>query len=106
MPCAAVENVAIRGKQAIDGRSQRAPITFTSLFKIQGLLTHMLIRERLATVQRSSSDQLSGDTAILKEYLKSKGVPSEASEELDTLRRNTGKSWRAAVAKISELPED
>ena len=73
---------------------------------IQGLLTHVLIRERLATVQRSSSDQLSGDTAILKEYLKSKGVPSEASEELDTLRRDTGKGWRAAVAKISELPED
>ena len=33
MSCAPVENVAICGKQAIDRRSQWAPITFTFLFK-------------------------------------------------------------------------
>jgi len=104
VPCAAVENVAIL-REASNRRAAAGGPYYLHVL-IQGLLTHMLIRERLATVQQSSSDELSGDTAILNKYLKSKGVPSEASEELDTLRRDNGKGWRAAVAKISELPED
>ena len=64
------------------------------------------VRERLATAQDSSMDQLSSDIAILKKYLKSKGVPTEAAEELDHLCKDTEESWHAAVAKIAELLEE
>jgi hypothetical protein len=64
------------------------------------------VRERLAIARQSSIDQLSGDIAILKKYLKSKGVPSEAAEELDTLGKDNEKGWQAAVEKISELLEE
>ena len=63
------------------------------------------VRERLATVQHNSIDQLSGDIAILKRYLKSKGIDSGALEELDCLCKGTEESWRVAVAKIEELLE-
>jgi hypothetical protein len=61
------------------------------------------VRERLATAQHASMDQLSGDIAILKKYLKSKGI--DAADELDRLCKDTEESWRAAVAKIEELLE-
>jgi hypothetical protein len=49
---------------------------------------------------------LSGDIAVLKKYLKSKGVAPEAAEELDHLCNDTEESWRDAAAKIAELLED
>lgn len=61
------------------------------------------VRERLATVQYTSMDQLSGDVAVLKKYLKSKGAPAEAADELDRLCKE---SWRTAVAKIAKLLEE
>ncbi|HMH15186.1 MAG TPA: hypothetical protein VK578_18940 [Edaphobacter sp.] len=64
------------------------------------------VRERIATAQQSSIDQFSGDIAILKKYLKSKGVPAEAAEELDRLCEDTEKRWRTAVTKIAELLEE
>lgn len=64
------------------------------------------VRERLATAQHASMGQLSGDIAVLKKYLKSKGVPSEASEELDRLCKDTEESWHAAVTKIREVLEE
>lgn len=60
-------------------------------------------RERLSTVQHSSVDQLSGDIAILKKYLKSKGV--DAAEELDRLCETTEKRWAAAIEAINEMLE-
>jgi hypothetical protein len=61
------------------------------------------VRERLATLQHASMDQLSGDIAILKKYLKSKGI--DAADELDRLCKDSEESWRATVAKIEELLE-
>jgi hypothetical protein len=61
------------------------------------------VRERLTTAQHSSMDQLSGDIAVLKKYLKSKGVHAKAAEELDRLCKDTEERWRTAVAKIDEL---
>lgn len=51
-------------------------------------------------------DQLSGDIAILKKYLKSKNLPAEAADELDRLCKDTEENWRAVVAKIAELLEE
>jgi hypothetical protein len=64
------------------------------------------VREHLASAQHSSVDQFSGDIAILKKYLKSKGIDSGALEELDRLCKDTEESWRAAVTKIEELLEE
>jgi hypothetical protein len=64
------------------------------------------VRERLATAQHTSMDQLSGDVAVLKKYLKSKRVPAEAAEELDRLCKDAVETWRTAVAKIAELLEE
>ena len=64
------------------------------------------VRERLATVQQSSIDQLSGDIAILKKYLKSMGVSADAADELDRLCKATEKSWAAASEAILNLLED
>jgi hypothetical protein len=63
------------------------------------------VRERIAAAQQNSIDQFSGDIAVLKKYLKSKSVPTEAAEELDLLCEDTEERWRAAVAKIEELLE-
>lgn len=61
------------------------------------------IRERLANAQHSSMDQLSGDIAILKKYLKSKGV--DATDELDRLCKATEQRWADAVESIEGMLE-
>jgi hypothetical protein len=65
-----------------------------------------VVREHLANAQHSSVDQFSGDIAILKKYLKSKGVHGGALDELDSLCEDMEKRWNAAVETISGLPED
>ena len=64
------------------------------------------VRERIATTQQSSIDQFSGDIAILKRYLKSKGIDQDALDELDDLCNDTEKRWHAAVDTIEGLLED
>jgi len=64
------------------------------------------VRERIATAQQSSIDQFSGDIAILKKYLKSKGIEQDALDELDQLCNDTEKRWRAAVETIEGLLEN
>ena len=59
------------------------------------------IRERLANAQHASMDQLSGDIAILKKYLKSEGI--DAADELDGLCKATEQGWEDAVEAISKL---
>jgi hypothetical protein len=63
------------------------------------------VRERIATAQHASMDQLSGDIAILKKYLKSKGVPAEAAEGLDRLCKATEERWESVVKAINEVLE-
>jgi hypothetical protein len=64
------------------------------------------IRERIATAQQSSVDQFSGDIAILKKYLKSKGIDQDALDELDRLCKDMEKRWNAAEETISGVLED
>ena len=64
------------------------------------------VREHLANAQHSSVNQFSGDIAILKKYLKSKGIDAVALEELDNLCEDMEKRWNAAVETISGLLED
>jgi len=64
------------------------------------------VREHLTTAQHSSMDQLSGDIAILKKYLRSKGIRSSAIDELDDLCEATEKRWAAVVEEIlGSLPD-
>jgi hypothetical protein len=64
------------------------------------------VREHLTSAQHSSMDQLSGDIAILKKYLSSKGARTSAIDELDDLREATEKRWTAAVEEIlNSLPD-
>ena len=64
------------------------------------------VRERLTTAQHSSMDQLSGDIAVLKKYLRSKGVPAVAINPLDDLCEETEKRWAEVVEEIIDsLPD-
>ena len=58
------------------------------------------VHEHLLAAQHSSMDQLSGDIAILKKYLKSKGIRATAIDELDSLCEITEKRWAEAVEAI------
>lgn len=58
------------------------------------------VHEHLLAAQHSSMDQLSGDIAILKKYLKSKGIRSTAIDELDSLCEATEKRWAEAVEAV------
>jgi hypothetical protein len=62
-----------------------------------------MVREPIANAQQSSIDQFSGDIAILKKYLKSKGIYQVALEELDSLCEDMEKRWNAAVETISGM---
>ena len=64
------------------------------------------IRERIATAQHSSINQFSGDIAILKKYLKSKGIEAAALKELDSLCEDLEDSWKAAAEAISKVLEE
>jgi hypothetical protein len=64
------------------------------------------VRARITNAQQSSIDQFSGDIAILKMYLKSKGINQDALDELDNLCNDTEKRWHAAADTIEGLLED
>lgn len=64
------------------------------------------IQERIATAQHSSINQFSGDIAILKKYLKSKGIEAAALKELDSLCEGLEESWKAAAEAISKMLEE
>jgi hypothetical protein len=64
------------------------------------------VRERIATARQSSVDQFSGDFAVLKKYLKSKGIEAAALEELDSLCEDMEKRWSAAVEAIAVMLEE
>jgi hypothetical protein len=61
------------------------------------------IRERIATVHTSTLDHLSGEIAILKKYLKSKGVPEQAIGQLDDLVESEEKRWQITIGAIESL---
>jgi hypothetical protein len=63
------------------------------------------VRERIATTQQSSVDQFSGDIAILKKYLKAKGLGDDVLDELDSLCEGMEKRWNSTVNAISDLLE-
>ena len=58
------------------------------------------VHERLVSAQHSSMDQLSGDIAILKKYLKSKGIRASSIDALDDLCEATEKRWAEVVETI------
>jgi hypothetical protein len=63
------------------------------------------VRERLESVAQSTVDHLSGEIAILKKYLRTKGAPTEALEILDTFCEEQEKAWKDTVTRVSKLLE-
>lgn len=61
------------------------------------------IRERIIAAEHSSVDQFSGDIAVLKKYLRSKGIDAAIIEELDALCEDMEERWKIAVSTISKL---
>jgi hypothetical protein len=61
------------------------------------------IREHIATAQHSSINQFSGDIAILKKYLKGKGIEAAVLKELDSLCEDLEESWKSAAEAISKM---
>jgi hypothetical protein len=61
------------------------------------------IRERITTAQHSSVDQFSGDIAVLKKYLRSKGIEAAIIQELDGLCEDMEERWKTAIKTISKL---
>jgi hypothetical protein len=49
---------------------------------------------------------LRDDIAILKKYLKSRGVPADAAAELDRLCKVSEEKWSDAIKSISNLLEN
>jgi hypothetical protein len=64
------------------------------------------VHEHLLAAQHSSMDQLSGDIAILKKYLKSKGIRATVIDELDDLCEATEKRWAEVVEEIMKSLRD
>jgi hypothetical protein len=64
------------------------------------------VREHLTTAQHSNMDQLSGDIAVLKKYLRSQGVRASAVDQLDDLCEATEKGWAEVVAEIMDSLRD
>jgi hypothetical protein len=64
------------------------------------------ITERIATVQHSRMDQLSGDIVVLKKYLKGKRVPDAVLKELNDLCEEQRVRRQGAVDTIRGLLED
>ena len=52
-----------------------------------------LVMEHVASVQRTALPNLASELATLKKFLKSKRVPAEAVEELDTIREGQEAAW-------------
>jgi hypothetical protein len=64
------------------------------------------VSERLTAAHHGSMEQLSGDIAILKKYLRSQGVRASVIDELDDLCETTEKRWAAAVEEILDSLRD
>ncbi|RZU39311.1 hypothetical protein [Edaphobacter modestus] len=65
------------------------------------------VREHIAAVHHSIIDHINGEIAILKKYLKSKGVSAAAANALDEFSKATESGWKEATATINEtLAED
>jgi hypothetical protein len=94
-----------RFRISVDDLKPTEPVRQASSKPTQPTINLEEVRERISTAQQSSVDQFSGDIAILKKYLKSKGIEAAALEELDSLCEDMEKRWNAAVETISGLLE-
>ena len=63
------------------------------------------VREHIDAVHHSIIDHLNGEIAILKKYLKSKGVSQSTSGSLDKFCKATEAGWKDAVEAIDKALE-
>ncbi len=64
------------------------------------------VREHIDAVHHSIIEHLNGEIAILKKYLKSKGVLLSAAGSLDEFRETTEAEWKNAVEVIDKALEE
>jgi hypothetical protein len=60
------------------------------------------VHEHLVSAQHGSMDHFEGDIALLKRYLKSKGLSASVADELDTLRMDIEGRWGEAIESIMD----
>jgi hypothetical protein len=60
------------------------------------------VHEDLVSAQHRCMHHFEGDIAVLKRYLKSKGVPSDSVNELDDLRMDIEDRWSGAIESIMD----
>ena len=63
------------------------------------------VREHIAAVHHSIIEHINGEIAILKKYLKSKGVSPSTSGSLDEFCKTTEAGWKDAVEAIEKALE-
>jgi hypothetical protein len=64
------------------------------------------IREHITAVHCSIIEHTNGEIAILKKYLKSKGVSPSTSGSLDKFCKTTEAGWKDAVETIDKALEE
>jgi hypothetical protein len=64
------------------------------------------IREHIDAVHHSIMEHINGEIAVLKKYLKSKGVSQSASGSLDDFCKATEAGWKDTVKSIGETLDD
>ncbi len=64
------------------------------------------VREHIDAVHHSIIEHINGEIAVLKKYLKSKGVTSSSAGSLDEFCRTTEAGWKDAVEAIDKALEE
>ena len=64
------------------------------------------VRGHIDAVHHSIIEHINGEIAVLKKYLKSKGVSSSAADALDEFSSTTETGWKAAVEAIDDMLEE
>lgn len=64
------------------------------------------VRERVDNIRHKAMDELSGELAILKKYLKSKRIPEKASKHIDDFCDQQQEAWQTLADQISDLLEE
>nr|AOS95176.1 hypothetical protein [uncultured bacterium] len=64
------------------------------------------VRERIESIHQSAIEHLSGEIAVLKKYLNSKGVSLDAIQELDNFVMDVQDRWGVAAEAIDATLEE
>jgi len=64
------------------------------------------VREHIESIHQSVIEHLNSEIAILKKYLKSKGVSEDAAQELDDFVMDVQDRWGVAAEALDAMLEE